>query len=932
MPVTRAHGVSPVLVGRAEELSVLRGLHRPARPQVVQVAGTAGIGKTRLLAEATAAWRQAGARVLVERCPAGGAAPPYLPLRGLLGDRPATGEGRLELFAGLAAVVDSRAARQWLVLVVEDLHWSDPATRDALAWLVTRPGRLPGWTLVLSQRHDPVGVTTAFWDQVASAVALRVGLEPLDVGEVAELAAAMTGIRPDPAAAERLHRRSGGIPLLVEEVTAAPEGVPDHLRAMLRARAAAGGPRVAEVLAVVAVAGECDEVLVETVLGLPAAPLAEVLDRAVHHELLEVDARGYRLRHELQREAVYDAVRPGRRRELHVQVAEVLAGRGADPAVLSRHWALAGRLVEAAASAFAAARDAESAHAPATAQLHLETVLAAWPRLPEEVRADMDTLDGLLGRAALAAERAGAFGRAAQLALARVEEPGAAAERAARWERVGRYRWEAGDGHGSRAAYREAVRLLPGDASPEVRAAVLSGLAWHLAATFEPAEGRTWAARALAAASGVTDARVLWQVRLAEGVAWLPGERSEAALEESCRLATALADGQRIALARMWLNISHQRLDRRDQREPNLRTALAAIAAEGMGSSMEAALRYLLAEHLLESGRWDQADAELALNLGRRGVVGIPALFSWGYRALLSAWRGEVDDARTALARTRELTAAAPQQPLGLVAALAAEALRLVLDGEPERAQEPAREALALGSVSPIDAADSLAVCCAAAADVAEIRRRNGQVARPDADLEEQVASLAAAPSRRTRAFGATCAAELSRWRGTPDPQAWRAAVAAWEEARDPFWQAIAQWRLAGVLVRDRSGRREAAVLLANARDTARHLGSRPLAGAVARTATRARLATDRGGDPAAAALTSRELDVLELLAAGRTNAQIAEHLVLSPRTVSTHVSRILRKLGATRRTEAADLAHRLGVLDGPAIRRTTDVRRAPAP
>jgi DNA-binding NarL/FixJ family response regulator len=65
-----------------------------------------------------------------------------------------------------------------------------------------------------------------------------------------------------------------------------------------------------------------------------------------------------------------------------------------------------------------------------------------------------------------------------------------------------------------------------------------------------------------------------------------------------------------------------------------------------------------------------------------------------------------------------------------------------------------------------------------------------------------------------------------------------------------------------------------------------------------------------------AAALTARELDVLPLLATGRSNAEIADILLVSPRTVGTHVSRILHKLGADRRAQVADLARRAGLLE----------------
>jgi DNA-binding CsgD family transcriptional regulator len=98
----------------------------------------------------------------------------------------------------------------------------------------------------------------------------------------------------------------------------------------------------------------------------------------------------------------------------------------------------------------------------------------------------------------------------------------------------------------------------------------------------------------------------------------------------------------------------------------------------------------------------------------------------------------------------------------------------------------------------------------------------------------------------------------------------------------------------------------------------AARLGARPLRDAVARSAVRWRLPLSGAGreNSLAAALTARELEVLPLLAAGRSNAEIADILLVSPRTVGTHVSRILHKLGADRRAQVADLARRVGLLD----------------
>ena len=187
--------------------------------------------------------------------------------------------------------------------------------------------------------------------------------------------------------------------------------------------------------------------------------------------------------------------------------------------------------------------------------------------------------------------------------------------------------------------------------------------------------------------------------------------------------------------------------------------------------------------------------------------------------------------------------------------------------------------------------------------------------------LSTQLADLRAQPAPRVQAFVATCDGELCRLRGKRTAHPWWEAVQAWQVAGDPYQEALARWRLAWALVADRSGRAEAAAQLAWAHDTAARLGALPLGRAVERFATRARLPLGssgplRGEPSLAAALTARELEVLSLLAVGRSNAEIAEILVISPRTVGVHVSRVLHKLGADRRAQVADLARRAGLLD----------------
>jgi predicted ATPase len=228
----------------------------------------------------------------------------------------------------------------------------------------------------------------SFADVLERRPILRVTLGPLSVGQVAEQVAEILGAAPTAEKAAAVHRRSGGIPLLVEEVIAAGEsGVPDHLRSLFLARLQEHGPDMTEILRVIAVAETCDELVVAGTLGLDAKAISLALRQACDTDLLVVDAAGYRFRHDLLREAVYEDIPPGRRRELHQRVAALLTSRAdTNPAVLAMHWHLAGEREQAALASLAAAEQAEQMHALASAHLHYERILAAWPRLRDLIR------------------------------------------------------------------------------------------------------------------------------------------------------------------------------------------------------------------------------------------------------------------------------------------------------------------------------------------------------------------------------------------------------------------------------------------------------------------------------------------------------------------------------------------------------------------
>jgi DNA-binding CsgD family transcriptional regulator len=939
---------SDTLVGREEELrSTLAVLHavRDGRPGVVMVSGPAGIGKTRFVTTLADRLRADGAMVMVGAClDLGAGASPYSAFIAAFRsvDPPAvqvldalTGAiemRRSRLFELLRTTTEALARRRLTVLMVEDLHWSDRITRDALLYLtaMARDGR---WALVVTFRDDAVAARPAvreFRELLHRDALVRVALDALSAEEVAAQIAGIAGELPAQEYAERIHRRSGGIPLLVEEVVAAEAagttGVPDHLRDLFLARVTGLGESAARATGVVAVVGDrCDARLVAGVLGLDRAKVAAALDRAAAADVLVSHGTGYRMRHELLREAVYGALPPGRRRQLHARVAGWLAAvPHPDPVALAHHWYQADEPTQAALANLAAADLADRVHALGAVHTHLERVLEHFDALPADRAAAVGGRAVLLARAAEAAWLSGAFQRSVALAEDCLNDVDAPPQVAVRWERLARYRWVYGDGVGAQQAHERSVAVLANDAPAVTRARVLSGYAWYLALANKTQDALSWSEQAVVAAHASGEPLERCRALLAWGYARTADEAGLAALWQARDLAVACDAGDELGRAHAGLDLALRRHGRIAEREQVLRDGLGYVAAHGLGASYAAVMNYLLAELLLDLGRWDDAD-QILEELAAHGVTGVPAMFTEAYRARLAAARGRPSAAACAdrvLALSRDL----PQQPIPRSVALCARAESCLWSGDPEEAMEYAGQAGARTS-DPMLSAEAVAVRARAAADLAERARTQGQsVTGLPAATEAGAGAVRTDRHPQLRAFDATMGAELSRRDGMRDPQPWRKAVTAWEDAGDPYRAAYCRWRLAHALLGSRSGRREAARELDAARRTAQLLGARPLQGAVESLAAASRMRLGGGAEarvtgPAAVAaelgLTPRELEIVPLLVAGRTNAEIADAFVISPRTVGVHVSQILHKLGAARRTEAADIARRRGLVSG---------------
>jgi DNA-binding CsgD family transcriptional regulator len=207
--------------------------------------------------------------------------------------------------------------------------------------------------------------------------------------------------------------------------------------------------------------------------------------------------------------------------------------------------------------------------------------------------------------------------------------------------------------------------------------------------------------------------------------------------------------------------------------------------------------------------------------------------------------------------------------------------------------------------------------------EVAEARRRAAPVLAARDRLA--AASLPQASYPLIAGCLVLARAEQSRLEGGSDPQRWQAAAAAWERLEYPFEAAYARFREAEALLAGDASRQRAETVLRAAHQTTITLGAQPLRHEIELLAQRGRLRLEQPVDTSAAptapssaaaslGLTQRELEVLALVAAGRTNRQIGQALFITPKTAGVHVSRILAKLGVAGRGEAAAVAHRLGL------------------
>ena len=549
---------SRAFIGRAEELRRLGATLDRAeqeQPQLVLVAGDAGMGKTRLVVEFADRARRRGVRVLVGGCvELGDIGLAYLPvvdaLRGLVDDpeeadlvaevaATAPGLGRLlpevaqsgptgalagdgleqlQVFDAVRALLLRRSQRSPVVVVLEDLHWADRASRDLVGFLARtlRSGRV---LLVVSYRSDELHRRHPLRPLLGELVRLpgveRLELAPFSRAELAEHLEAIAGVPPAADQLVRIFERSEGNPFYAEQLLAAgggeaDVGLPSTLADVLVARVQGLSEPAQQVLGVAAVAGRrVSHRLLAEVAGWPEAELERGLREGIGAGVLVTDSSTgtYAFRHALLQEVVYADLLPSEQVRLHASYARLLAAEpGGVAAELAHHCLASHDLVGALRASIGAARQAEVALAPAETLRHLSSALRLWERVPDPAAVTGTDRVDLLLRAAATANAAGERQRAAGLAeeaAATADATADPAQVAVAHERLGQYLLHAGRTEEALRAQASAVALVPAQPPTRLRARVTAAMAQALINAERQDEARRWCEEALKVARAI---------------------------------------------------------------------------------------------------------------------------------------------------------------------------------------------------------------------------------------------------------------------------------------------------------------------------------------------------------------------------------------------------------------------------------------------
>ena len=870
------------------------------------------------------------------------------------------GEARARLFEEVLDALEYLARHSPVVLVIEDAHWADRSSRDLLTFLIGNQRAISGLLIVVTYRSDELHRTHPLRPLLAALDRFdwveRMELPRLSQHDTGELAVRILGRELATDLTDALYHRSAGNPLFVEALLRCDGELtcelPESLRDLLIGNVRRLPEDTQEVLRVASAGGAATgHALLAAVTGLDDDALTRALRPAVLGNVLRPQADRYAFRHELIREAVHEDLLPGEHGRLHSRFAEAI---DVDPTLVppgraaietAHHWHSAHDSTRALTAAWQAAAQAGRAVAPAERLSLLARVLGLWDQVPDaELQIGADHVR-VLEEATSAAHDAGEFERGIALATSGLKELDSATDPvrfAQLLENRGHFKMRLGRKDFGQDL-EDALSYVPADVAPATRVKILLSLA---RCAPKMSQERSYAEEALAIARHTADeaneANALLSLAMFDAAS---GQQAAAGSGPLQLIAQARAMAERSGADGVLLNAavneSHllEGAGEHELAAEAARRATVSADAQRLSRTSGSLLAINEAEPLFALGRWDEA---LKIATGAMDLYLAPGPL---HRSMLRVLAGCITLARgDQAAATRSVLAARDalrsaryedqhQLPLARLEIL----LALDVDG-PAAAIAAASATMDRFDLSggspryawPVVTAGITAVLAAVrqAGFTHDERRHDEAVAL--ADRLRTVAEKLEAFGPVQRAFLLTFTAadahviRLLAADGEPADllAAWDHAAAAWADLSEPYPLGLALLEAAeyALACGDRDG---AAERLQRAAPLAAGLGAQRLSEQIAGFARRAGIRLDgQDGDVAAPEggalrLTGRERDVLRLVAAGRSNREIAAELFISPKTASVHVSNILAKLSAASRGEAAAKAHALHLFDG---------------
>jgi DNA-binding CsgD family transcriptional regulator len=809
------------------------------------------------------------------------------------------------LIGDLADMMVARLTECPTLLRIEDLHWADELSLEILERLAPMI-RLTSSLVMATYRTDELitGSALAAWRTrlLQQRFAEEVPLQRLSATGTAALAESLLGRVPGSDFLETLHQRSNGIPLHIEELIAAggDVAVPETVAEAVRERTARLDLTICGIAGAAAVIGCSFEF--DLLAEVSGEADAEV-DRALRtlreqHIMVALTDTKYDFRHALIRDALYEKMTPFRKRSLHAEVARVSERVGLRRSYLSEQFELAQLPVEAHAHAVSAAEAAVriSAHREAV-ELYERALRTVDDDAAPAVLAELNMRLGIELAAIDQDDRAAAC---FQVAIDHFRVAGDVAWAAAVTANLMNSRYLTGADLDERLALaRDALSWLdaePGGGRNFARASVLGAIAAAYLVSDRLDEARSYAERAAKLVpddvEGFCD-HLDVQTTLATAMVFA-GETDAgwALLETVIGNATGSELEAQAVRARRMLGASASVLVEYDCANRWIGDALAFTAEIDRWNDYNYVLAHRGYVRWATGSDGAERDARQALVDGRGITTEIQAHVVLGYVALS---RGDFPGATAHLEHALE-QGEQVNEVQRISPALWGLAEVALHDGRVDEAIARCERGYRL-SAAVGDAANLFPFVVTGTRAYLVLRDTDG--ARSWLDRCAVLLRRRGIPGTLPALDHAAGLIHQADGRATQARELLERASAAWDE-RGRFWEGVqALIDLARCAVRGRRAG-EAARLAAEAGRRATR------ADALLLVRLSGAIKLDPSADVSNGPLTAREFEVARLIAAGATNREIAEQLIIAPKTASTHVEHILSKLGVSRRAEIA--------------------------